>query len=208
MFSRWSLSGLARLLLIVGVLGGFGLMAFPMEVVAQEDEEPPTLIKHLRKELKSKDAMRRQMALLDINTLAYCRVSCTVNLQSIQGRQLRIENETGAGAVVDLDALIPDLMTSYRQGPADGHRLLALSALLNIGNEKALERLIEEEAPQSEGVQRATQRGLASFYLEKYPELTERAFRTRRLTLDQVARAKALRMKRAKEAGGEEAANE
>ena len=176
----------------------------PRDAVAQEDDAPPTLVKHLRKELRSKNAMRRQMALLDVNVLAHCRGSCTVNLQSVQGKQIRIENEAGAGTVVDLDGLIPTLLENYRQGPADGHRLLALSALLNIGNEKALERLLDEEARQSNQVKRATQRGLAAFYLEKYPELMERVQRTRRLTLDEVAEAKALRMRRGRRGESDE----
>jgi hypothetical protein len=161
------------------------------------------LVKHLRKELQSKNAMRRQMALLDVNVLAHCRESCTVNLQSIQGKQIRIENEAGAGTVVDLDGLIPALLKNYRRGPADGHRLLALSALLHIGNEKALDQLVAQEGEQSKAVERATQRGLAGFYLEKYPELMTRAQRTQRLTLDDVARAKALRMRRSKASGRE-----
>lgn len=99
-------------------------------------DSPPTLGTHLRSELQAKDSMRRQMALLDINTLAYCTASCNISLRSVQNQQIRIENETGSGAFVDLDVLVPDLVKSYRQGPADGHRLLALSALLQIGNEK------------------------------------------------------------------------
>jgi len=195
--TRRSLSSFRRVLFFTGLLLGAALLVLPLEAIAQDDSRP-TLVKHLRNELKAKDAERRHMALMDINTLAHCGESCTVNLQTVQGKQIRIESETGAGSVVDLDGLIPDLLESYRRGPADGHRLLALSALLHIGNEKALERLIEEETPQSEGVKRATQRGLASFYLTKYPELMERAMRTRQLSLDDVARAKAYRMRKAK----------
>lgn len=196
--SRWSLSPFCSALLLAALLLGAGVLICPPEATAQNEGDRPTLIKHLRSELNSKNAMRRNMALLDINTLAHCRESCTVNLQTVQGKQIRIENETGMGTVVDLDALTPDLLRSYRQGPADGHRLMALSALLHIGNEKALERLVEEETRQSKRMKKATQRGLAGFYLEKYPELTKRAMRTRRLSLDDVARAKAYRMRKAK----------
>ena len=184
--------------LFAGLLLGASLFWLPSQSAAQDDDGPPTLVKHLRNELKAKDATRREMALLDIATLAHCRDSCTVHLESVQGKQIRIENQTGTGSVVDLDALIPDLLENYRQGPADGHRLLALSALLQIGNEKALERLVEEESRQSDQVKRRTQQGLATFYLTKYPELSERAMRTRRLSLDDVARAKAYRMRKSK----------
>lgn len=176
-------------------------MISPTGAVAQSSaDSPPTLVKHLRSELQSKDSMRRQLALLDVNALVHCRATCTISLRSIQDKRIRIENETGMGSVVDLDALIPDLLESYRSGPADGHRLLALSALLHVGNEKALERLIDEGASQSAKLERATHHGLASFYLEKYPELTERALRTSRLSMDDVTRAKALRVKKAKKA--------
>lgn len=195
---RRSTSLLRSILLLAGLLLGIGLLAAPAQSVAQSTDGPPTLITHLRSELQAKDPMRRQLALLDVNTLAHCTGSCTVSLRSIQDKKIRIENETGMGSVVDLEALVPDLLESYRRGPADGHRLLALSALLHVGNEKGLERLIDEGAFQSDHVRQATQRGLAAFYLEKYPELTERTLRTKRLSLDDVTRAKALRMKKVK----------
>lgn len=194
---RQSSSLFRSVLLLSGLLLGAALLAFPLEATAQDDGQP-TLVKHLRSELKAKDAERRHMALVDINTLAHCGESCTVNLQTVQGKRVQFESDAGKGSVVDLDGLVPDLLESYRRGPADGHRLLALSALLHIGNERALERLIEEETPQSKGVKRATQRGLASFYLTKYPELMKRAVRTRQLSLDDVAEAKAYRMRKAK----------
>lgn len=186
------------LLLLAGLALGIGLLVFPTDATAQDTNDPPTLIKHLRNELNAKDPMRRQMALIDINTLGLCRGSCTVSLHTAQGKKIRIEDETGMGSVVDLDALIPDLLKSYHRGPTDGHRLIALSALIHIGNEEALERLLHEEEFTSKAVRQATQQGLAAFYLEKYPELRERAARTRRLTLDEVAQAKAYRMRRAK----------
>jgi hypothetical protein len=161
---------------------------------------PPTLIKHLRNEVQSKDAVKRESALVDIIALASCPSSCTVYLRSVQDKRVTMENETGTGSVVDLDALVPDLLESYRSGPADVHRLLALSALINIGNEKALERLIDKGASQSKAVNKATQRSLASYYLEMYPELKERTFRTGRLSVDDVTKAKALRVRKMKKA--------
>lgn len=198
---RWNASAFRSVLLLAGLLVGASLLALPFEANAQDENGPPTLIKHLRNELKAKDSMRRDLALLDINALAHCRDNCTVSLQSVQGKKIRIETEAGMGSVVDLEGLVPDLIESYRRGPADGHRLLALSALLHIGDEKALERLINEVEFQSKEVKRATQRGLALFYLEKYPELTERTMRIKRLTLDDVAQAKAYRMRKAKKGG-------
>lgn len=187
--------------LFVALLLGMGLSVLPMQAVAQSSSDsPPTLITHLRSELQAKDSMRRQMALLDINTLAHCTASCNLSLRSVQDQQIRIENEAGVGTMVDLDVLVPDLLKSYRTGPADGHRLLALSALLQIGNERSLEQLIDEGASQSGKVEKATQAGLAAFYLEKYPELMDRTMRTNRLSIDEVAKAKAFRVKKAKKA--------
>jgi hypothetical protein len=157
--------------------------------------DPPTLTKHLRTELRSEDPIRQSRALVDIITLAGCPETCTVHLQSASDKKLRVENETGMGNAIDLDALVPDLMSAYREGPVDGTRLLALSALIKVGNEKAFEQLIDEKEGQSENVQKATNRSLASFYLEKYPELTERAFRSGNLTIDDVRRAERLRLR-------------
>jgi len=74
---------------------------------------------------------------------------------------------------MDLEALVPDLMKAYRSGSADGHRLMALSALINIGNAKALEQLAAESSDRSSEqprrVNKTTQRSLAAFYLEKEP---------------------------------------
>lgn len=196
---RWGIPPTNTTPFFAALLLGMSLSAVPIQAVAQSSSDgPPTLVTHLRSELQAKDSMRRQMALLDINTLAHCTTSCNVSLRSVQDKQIRIENETGTGALVDLDVLVPDLLTSYRQGPADGHRLLALSALLQIGNERSLEQLLDEEASQSARVDKATQAGLASFYLEKYPELMERTMRTNRLSIDDVAKAKAFRVKKAK----------
>ena len=162
---------------------------------AQSTAEPPTLIKHLRTELGSKDDARQERALIDVIALASCQESCTVSLQSGMNRVVRIANESGTGNVVDLDALTPDLLRAYRSGPADGHKLLALSALINVGNQKALEKLIEEKDAQSANVQRVTNMSLASFYFAKYPELTERSMRRHSLTLDDVQRAEVLRLR-------------
>jgi hypothetical protein len=127
--------------------------------------------------------------------LAHCTETCTIALQSIDERRIRIENDTDKGTVVDLTALIPDLLSTYRTGPADGHRLLALAALLHIGNEAALEQLIGESARQSDAMKQETHRKLVGFYLARYPELAEKVRRTRRLSIEDAWRAKALRVK-------------
>ncbi len=191
---RWSTFPLLAVLLL-----GAGLLFFPTRTVAQSSTDAPSsLITHLRSELQAKDAMRRSLALVDINALTLCSASCTIALRSMQDKNIGIENETGGGSVVELEALVPDLLESYREGPTDGHRLAAMSALLRIGNEQSLEQLIQKSASQSAKVDRATQRGLASFYLEKYPELSEQVLRTKRLSIDEVREAKALRVKREK----------
>lgn len=195
----WGISRFGSLPLFAALLIGMGLLILPAQTFAQSSSEgPPTLVKHLRSELQAKDPMQRQMALIDITTLAHCTASCNVSLRSVQDKQVRIDNETGIGTMVELDALVPDLLKSYRQGPADGHRLLAMAALLQIGNERGLEQLIDEGASQSPDVEKATQRGLAAFYMEKYPELMDRSMRTNRLSLDDIEEVKAFRLKKAK----------
>lgn len=190
-------------LFIVGVLLSTSLFLLPGGAAAQmSTDSSPTLVEHLRSELTSKDQGRHERALLDVIALANCPATCTLSLHSIQNQTLRIENETGRGAVVDLNTLVPDLLASYRRGPADGHRLLALSALLNIGNEKALEQLLEQGGSQSAHVETTTHRSLVTFYLEKYPELRDRVARKRELSLQDVRRAKAVRVRMAKKQQG------
>lgn len=176
---------------------GAGLVAVPGQTATAQDA-PPSLIQHLRSSLHSDNAEQRSNALVDVIALAGCSEACTVSLGSVEEKKLTINNETGTGAVVELNALVPDLLEVYRTGPTDGHRLLALTALINIGNETALERLIDEGASQTEEMNRATQKTLAAFYLEKYPELAERTMKTKRLSVDDVRRAKALRLREAK----------
>jgi hypothetical protein len=105
-------------------------------------------------------------------------------------------------AVGSTRPIAPPIGSRYADGPfkriRDGHRLLALSALVNIGNERALEQLIDEGARQSKKTNRATQRSLAAFYLTKYPELMKRTMKTNRLSMDDVHRAKALRVRQMK----------
>ena len=169
---------------------------------AQSTATPPTLIKHLRTELNAKDGDRQERALVDVIALANCPASCVVALQSRTDQTLRIENETGAGSVVDLDGLVPDLLRAYRQGPADSHRLLALTALINVGNDAGLERLIGEKDAQNAKVQHTTNKRLAAFYFAKYPEIRETTMRRRALSLDDVHRAESRRLRAAKRGGG------
>jgi len=190
------------LLVVAGSLLGTTLLAAPLSPTP----DSPSLIKHLRAEIGSRDAMRLENALMDVVMLSLCETSCTVNFRSIPDKMLRVENESGVGTAMDLDALVPDLLTAYRSGPSDGHRLLALSALINIGNATALEQLVDESSdrssPQSKRVNRATQRSLAAFYLEKYPELTERTARNMSFSLDDVRRAETIRVRLAKKNAG------
>jgi hypothetical protein len=181
-------------LILLGGLFAVPSAAGPL-VPNRAPADPPTLIKHLQAELRSSDFSNREAALVDIVALANCVRTCTIALQSVDKRKVRIQNETDAGTVVDLTALIPDLLATYRTGPVDGHRLLALAALLHIGNERALEQLVGESARQSDGIRKDTHRKLVGFYLARYPELAEQATRTRTLSIEDVRRAKALRVK-------------
>ncbi len=149
-----------------------------------------SLVDHLHTELRSKDALRRQNALDDVVALASCAASCTISLRSLPGKKIRIENETGIGPVVDLTTLIPDVERIYLTDRSDERRLQALDALLSIGNEPSLERLIATPARSSAHVQEMTQRGVARYFMDKYPTLKTRALRRGTFTLDDVERAR------------------
>lgn len=152
--------------------------------------------------MSSKDAMRQGNALMDVISLANCTSTCTVLLQSNQNKQVRIENDSDSGSIVDLQALSPDLLKLYRRGPTDGNRLLALSALINVGNETAIETVVGDGSStrygQSSKVDDATQRSLVGFYLARYPEL--RDLRGTTFSLDDVRQVKATRTRAAKKA--------
>lgn len=169
-------------------------------------DAPSPLVKHLKEKLRGDgyNYAEREGALVDVIALATCPGTCTMSFLSVpmddRKKIFTFADEAGTGYEVDLNALIPDLLEAYRSGPADGHRLLALSALINIGNEEALEQLLEEGTRQPEGTNRATQRSLAAFYLEKYPELRNRAMRSGQIALTDVRRVSALRAKRAEKA--------
>lgn len=156
-------------------------------------DDPPTLVKHLRSELEAPDAEQRGRALVDVISLANCTSTCTVSLTSIEGKTLRIDNQTGTGRVVDLNGLTSTLLETYRRGPTDGHRLLALSALVSIGDQPALAKLVDEKESQSTRVRMATNRSLTAFYLQKYPELTKRTLKQNNLSIEDVRRAEARR---------------
>jgi hypothetical protein len=168
------------------------------EPLLAQSSGPPSLLKHLRGEIESRHPDRQAGALVDVIALANCPATCVVSLKSLSGKSVRIENETGVGRLVDLDALVPALVTAYRTGGSDGHRLLALSALLHVGNETGIERLVAEKEGQNERVRKMTDRQLTSFYLAKYPELRERTLRMKGFSLDDVYRAERLRAKQAK----------
>jgi len=189
------LSSASRILTIL--LLGPGLLVIQGQTTTAQDT-PPSLVQHLRNDLHSNDAVQREDALIDVIALASCSEKCTISFRSIDEKKLTIANETGTGHVVELNALVPDLLEAYRSGPADGHRLLALSALVNIGNETVLEQLIDEGARQSKEMNQATQKSLAAFYLTKYPELVNRTMKTKRLSLDDIRRAKSVRVRQMK----------
>jgi len=193
----------ARLFLLCSLLAAVPLGTAQANSSPLMTDDPPTLIQHLRSELQQKDPVRREYALMDVIALANCPTSCTLSLNSVQGKQIKIENNDGAGSVVDLTALLPALLDTYRKGPADGYRLMALSALVRIGDEKTLERLASERGTQSKAMSEQTSRSLAAFYLAKYPELEKGLSRTGRLSVRDVEKAKAVRVRLARKAAAQ-----
>ena len=193
----------ALLLALAGSLLGAPLAAAP--VLGATAQDPPTLTEHLRTEIGSQDALRQENALMDVIMLSRCEASCTVDFFSIPDKTLHVENESGVGRIMDLNALVPDLMKAYRTSPVgghDGHRLLALSALINIGNAASLEQLATDSSDpssrQSDWVNRNTQRSLVGFYLAKYPELAEQITRNNTFSVQDVRRAEGARVRLAK----------
>ena len=144
----------------------------------------PVLLEHLQTEIRDRDPDRRERALVDVVALAACQSACTVQMKSLSGETVRI----GDG---DLTGLGPALLRVYRAGPTDEHRLLALSALMNVGDEASIDALIGKPVPVSFELARTTQRYITAFYLDRYPELQNRARRTGTFSLDDVKIARA-----------------
>ena len=186
------LSSLYRTLTVL--LLGTGLLAVsgPTVLGQNSDDAPPSLVEHLRTELEHNSSIRRHLALIDVTGLANCPNVCQMNLSSAKNQELKTTKR------LDLSALTPVLLQNYRRGPEDGQRLLALSALIGIGDEEAISTLVDEGARQSDNVNRETQRSLAAFYLGKYPELANKAKWNGEISLVDVEKAKRVRIKKAR----------
>ena len=195
----WYLLRLLPAMLLVGSVSVASLSAGPVPLAWTPplDTTPTTLIEHLRTELRAKDTLRQQNALVDVIALASCRAACSVTLRSASDKDVRIEHEPGVPAVLNLTALVPDLMRSYRFSPNDGTQLLALSALINVGNERSIEALVGTRLKKSARVEKTTQRSITAFFLDRYPELNDQAVRNGTLSLTDVAK---VRQQRARDA--------
>jgi len=174
-------------LLLAGSLtitGNLAHAAPPTEDEALRARVDPVLLEHLRTEIRDRDPDRREKALVDVVALAACQSACTVQLKSLSGETARVHDG-------DLTGLGPALLRIYRAGPTDEHRLLALSALMNVGDEASIDALIGKPVPVSFELARTTQRYISAFYLDRYPELQNRARRTGTFSLDDVKIARA-----------------
>ena len=187
------------LLLALGALSGG-------PVQRAEAQPTPTLTEELETALQSRSWLQRYLALLDVSSIANCPGECTFALYTFEDREFTFLRDTemgtgtdmSTGEVVDLAALSPELVSNYRLGPDDRSRMLALSALLGIGDETGLNVLLEDAPSQSETVNRTTQKSITAFYLDRYPELA----RTARMNGGEIAfrdidRAKKMRDKQA-----------
>jgi len=76
----------SRICICTGLVMGLAGLLAAGPLLAQSSTEHPTLIKHLRTELRSKDDVRQERALIDVIGLARCEASCTVSLQSATNR--------------------------------------------------------------------------------------------------------------------------
>jgi len=133
-----------------------------------------TLVDYLRGEIRSDDLERREHALMDVVKLVNCQSYCVIPFKSFPGKTLRIHNDSDFGSVIDVSALIPDLIWVYQTGPTDGLRLLALAGLLYLGDETSLKRVLSASWAAPPSVRRATHRHVADFFLLRYPVLEKR----------------------------------
>lgn len=176
-------------LVLAGSLSVMGSLSHA--ALLPKDEAPlvridPEILEHLRTEIRDRNPDRRENALVDVIAIATCQSPCTVQLRSLPGESVRFNDAENA-----LAGLGPVLLRAYRSGPTDQHRLLALSALMNVGDEEVIDRLIEKPVPVSFELDRKTQQHIAAFYLDRYPELQRRAERTGTISIDDVKVARA-----------------
>lgn len=146
-------------------------VASPLRTVPDAPTNGLTLVDYLRSEIRSDDPERREHAMMDVVTLVNCESYCVIHLKSFPGKTLRIHNDSDFGSVIDVSALIPDLIWAYQTGPTDGLRLLALAGLLYLGDETSLKRILSASWAAPPSVRRSTHRHLADFFLLRYPVL-------------------------------------
>ena len=166
-----------------------------------ESQSSSSLINHLHTQLQSNAPMRRHLALLDISGLANSPGDFRTNLATVQNRQFHFVDhvEVETGEIMDLTPLVPALVESYYRGP-DHHRLLALSALTGIGDEKALAMIVEDDGSPSFEIGQAARQHLSAYYLAQYPELTKKAGMTGEISLRDIDRLKRTRARKAEKA--------
>lgn len=153
---------------------------------------PRTIVDFLRGEIQSSDPARREHAIMDVIALVNCRTYCTVRLLSA-AKTVHVQNDERVGSMLDLSGLAPDLLWTYRTGPSDELRLLAMAALLHLRNEPTLDTLLHLSEHMSARVRRATHRGIAAVFIEQYPALLEQVRRTHTLSLTDIRRARSQR---------------
>jgi len=173
-------------------------------------ENPPTLVEHLRTELRSKTLLRQERALADVISLGMCSATCTVELQSLQQKKFRLQVDpiTELSPIMDLTVLGPDLLRIYHTGRTDEVRLMALSAIMGQANEATIESLISMPSSQSERVREFTRRVVVNFFVTMYPELLQNAQRRGTVSLEEIAELRSERdrqVRRAARRAAEEA---
>lgn len=189
-------------LLLLLVIPNLWAAPGPSPSELQFAEDPPTLVGHLRTELRAKTTTRQEQALADVISLSGCFASCTVQLQSLgqQSIRLQIDNTTGVGPLLDLNALNPDLLRIYHTGKTDEARLMALSAIMGLGNETTIESLVNTPSSQSARVGDITHRVVVQFFVNAYPELLKNGQKLRTVSMDEVAELRAERVRQARRA--------
>ena len=155
--------------------------------------DPPSIVEHLQKQLRLPSPAQQALALGDVVRLTTCTASCMVQLQSFgeQTVQISVKNMTGAGTLIDLSSLVPDLRRVYDSGANDQLRLMALSSMLLIGDEEELMALTKTLSKQSERIQEVTRRPIVSYFTTAYPSLQEEVDPNGGLSIERIRKAHA-----------------
>lgn len=102
----------------------------------------------------------------------------------------------------DLSAAVPALLGLYTRERNETERMMAVTALRVIGNEKGIEQLVLlSENERDRKVRDHTRRNIVDYYLTTYPELRSTLGNSKRLTYARIQRAKQRQLEASQQEG-------